>query len=144
MVTTHNAKGMTNMNIHPDFKSKKILGFIADLIIDYDYDDYDQLSDCDKSQLTAFLCEANGAYDETDTAQSIELFKKTLCGEMSEQDFFEALKENAMSYYDYTMKSLFNYVHDDYQRSRREWLDYVVEHGDADKAHDLYRDGLIG
>lgn len=40
------------------------------------------------------------------------------------------------------MELLFEYVHDDYQSSRNEWLDFAAKNGDPDQAYDQYRDSL--
>lgn len=138
------------MNIHPDYKTKKVMGFIADLIIEYGYTDYSDLTESDKAGLAALLCEASGRTDEfsciTSTShadQTINLFRKALAGGKEEaQQFLDAIKENAIDYFDYTMNALFNWTIDDYQRSRREWQDHIYKHGDPDQAYQEFHEGL--
>lgn len=146
--TTQTVKGMTNMKyIHSDFKTKKILRFIADLIVDYDYKSYDDLSDADKSMLTAYLIEAAGRSGETECIvesahfdQTINLFKKSLIGtKEDDENFLEAIKSNAIDYYEHTMQALFDYVLTDYQTSRMEWLEDIAKYGNPDDIDENYR-----
>ncbi len=137
------------MTIHPDFKTKKILTFIADLIISYDYNSYDDLAESDKSTLAALMNEAGGRDDELsflvegDTRVFLALFRKSLTGlPEDKENLMEALKDQAVQYYDYTMHQLFDYVINDYESSRKEWLDHMAKHGDPDQATDFYLEGL--
>lgn len=134
-------------NIHPDYKTKKILGYIADLITEYDYDTYSDLSESDLFGLVTLLNEAGGRIDElsfiSETDGIMALFRKSLTGNIQDnENFLDAIKTGALEYYEHTMKSLFDYVYRDYQQSRHEWLDYVAKHGDPDQAYDQYRETI--
>jgi hypothetical protein len=149
MRTIRTVKGMTYMNnIHPDYKTKKILGYIADLIIEYGYDNYADLSESDLHGLVVLLNEAGGTIDELSFISEgnsgiMSLFRKSLVGNIQDnENFLDALKTSAIQYYEHTMESLFNYVHRDYQQSRREWLDHAAKYGDPDAAYDQYRETL--
>lgn len=133
-------------NIHPDYKTKKVLTFVADLIIEYDYDTYDDLSESDLLSFASLLNEAGGVIDELsfiseDSHTTMESFRNYLTSNNSE-NFLDAIKTSALHYYEHTMKSLFNYVYSDYQQSRREWLDHTAKYGDPDAAYDQYRESL--
>lgn len=153
MVIIPNAKGMANMrHIHPDFKTKKILGYVADLIIEYNYNNYEELHDQDKYALAAMLLEAAGRDGELEflTEHSypeilIDKFRIALLSDKKEDNetFIFYAKEQAVEYYEHTMKSLFDYVHNDYQQERKEWIDFAAKHGDPDQAYDLYKENLI-
>lgn len=135
---------------NPIYRTKKVLTFIADLIIDYDYDHYYDLSEDDKAELTALLSEAAGRDGEHEFIvesdnldQTIGYFRKALAGTREDDEkFLEIIKKNAIRYYENSMETLFNYVLDDYRHERNEWLDYVAKHGDPDEAYDRYREGL--
>lgn len=84
------------MNIHPDFKNKNILQYIADLIINYEYDHYLDLSDADKEGLVALLIAANPTETDfiTDT-QTIAYFCKSLSGTSNDdENFYTFSKQN--------------------------------------------------
>ena len=133
-------------NIHPDYKTKKVLTFVADLIIEYQYDTYNDLSESDLFHFAALLNEAGGVIDELsfiseDSHTTMESFRNYLTTNNSE-NFLDAIKTSALHYYDHTMKSIFNYVYSDYQQSRREWIDHAAKYGDPDIAYDQYRESL--
>jgi hypothetical protein len=132
------------MNIHPDFKNKKILQYVADLIINYGYEHYSDLSDADKEGLTALLIEANPY--ETDSiidSHVVAYFCKSLNGTADDnENFLQIIKAKSVDYYEKTMELLFEYVNDDYESQRNEWLDFAAKHGDSDQAYDQYRDSL--
>jgi len=136
-------------NIHPDYKTKKVLTFVADLIIAYEYDSYDDLSENDLFSFIALLNEAGGVIDELsfiseDSYTTMDSFRKYLTNNDRENlaNFLDALKTSALHYYEHTMKSIFNYVYSDYQQSRREWIDHATKYGDPDAAYDQYRESL--
>ena len=139
------------MNIHPSFRDTKILAHIADLIIDYKYHNYNDLTDEDKLPLVALLIKASGHSDEFNwitenvhSDQTINSFIKLLEGQKeAEFIFLETIKSNAIDYYDSILKALFEYVYEDYVQSRYEWLDKMAKEGDPDMAHDQYRNNLI-
>ncbi len=136
--------------VNPIYKTKKILTFLADLIVDYDYDCYRNLAVCEKAELVALLIEAAGKADEAnclinsnDLDQIMGFFKQALAGtRRDEQKFLDVMKKNAIAYYDETMESLFDYVLDDYRRERNEWLDTVTKYSDPDEAYEYYRDNI--
>lgn len=138
------------MSIHPDYRNKKILNYVTDLIIDYDYNHYADFSQADKEGLVALLIDADGRMDEfccitdsTHSDETINLFKKALDGTQEDNErFLEAIKANAVHYYDRVMEELFYDVLSDYEQARHEWLDYMAKHGDPDEAYDRYREGL--
>lgn len=120
-------------HIHPSFKTKKVLNFIGDLIVEYDYKEFSDLTEENKGELAALLSEACGRGDEfcfitesVNADQTINLFRQALHGTASDnQDFLFAIKNNAIEYYAYTMESLFNYVLDDYHAERNNWLEKI-------------------
>lgn len=122
------------MNIHPCFKTKKIFQYIADLLIEYNYDSYSDLSESDKSGLLILLIEAAGRGSEAECItesthfdQLIYYLKQTLLNDTSEnrEKLAEVIKDNAIEYYDHTMKNLFEYVYGDYKQERKEWLENI-------------------
>lgn len=144
-------KGVTSMrHIHPDFKSKKVLTYIADLIIEYGYDHYYDMSEGDKAGLAVLLNQQGGRSDEfscitqgAHSDQIINAFRKSLNGDREDDiNFLETIKENVINYYDYTMKCLFDYVNEDFRLAKNEWLDHLAKEGDPDQAYDKYRENL--
>jgi hypothetical protein len=116
MATILYAKGMTNMkSVHPIFKTKEVRHFINELIENYHYQDYSQLSESDKAQLASLLIEASGKDGEHECIvesnnfdQTMHYLKKALCGNQKDnQDFLRIIKSNAIHYYENTMESLF-------------------------------------
>jgi hypothetical protein len=145
-------KGMVNMKYpNPIYKTKKVLTYIADLIIDYDYDHYFDLSEHDKAQLASLLSESAGSQSEHDFIfesdnldKTISYFRKALCGTaIDDENFLEVIKKNAIDYYDRSMEELFNYVWDHYRSERNEWSDAVAKNGNPDEAYDQLKDNLL-
>lgn len=143
-------KGLNSMTINPIYRTKKILGAIADFIINYDYNTYSDLTDQDKGVIVALLIEASGRSNEYNCIiesnhadQTINFFRAALMGSSDDDHrFLDIIKTNAIEYYDETIHNLFNYVYEDYQSSKREWLDYAAKHGDPDAAYDKYRETI--
>jgi len=147
-----NVKGMTSMNhIHPCFKTKEVLQYIAGLIIDYNYKSINDLSDTEKGEFAALLIEASGRLGEAECIvesphfdQTINYLKTALKADTKENNekFLMTIKDNAINYYENTMEAIFEYVLADYQQECREWLNHVAKYGDPDTAHDRYLEQL--
>lgn len=121
MATTRTVKGMINMTyINPCYLNKNIKNFLTDLIIDYKYEDYSELSYSDKCNFTGLLIDASGKdaeheflLESNNLDQVINTFKKALCNG-NDDKFLEAMKENAVNYFENTMREIFQYVVQDY------------------------------
>lgn len=151
MAITLFVNGMTNMKQpNPIYKTKKILTYVADLISEYGYDHYDDLSESDKSYLASLLSESAGVIGEPDFIvesdhfdKTLLYFRKALCGTASDDEkFLEVIKKNAIDYYDRSMEELFNYVLYQYRNERHECGDYIVKKDNADDLYDSYKDSL--
>lgn len=136
--------------VNPIFKTKKVRQYIADLINDYDYDNFSDLSHSDKCEFAALLIEAAGrdgehecVVESNDLDQIIGHLKKALTGTHDDdENLVFIMKDAAVRYYTDTMHELFYEGLNDYECERREWMDYVAKHGDPDEAYDRYREGL--
>ncbi len=103
---------------NPIYKTPKILSYLLDLISDYHYDHYYDLSESDKGKLAALLSEAAGQHGEAEFIiesphfdSAITYFRKALSGTRKDDDkFLEIIKKNAIDYYDLSMEELFNYA----------------------------------
>lgn len=135
---------------NPIFKTQKVKRFIADLIVDYDYDRYSDLTYSDKCEFAALLIEASGKNSEheclvesNDLDQLMGALKKSLSGtHEDDENLLFTLKENTVNYFDRTMEELFDDGFENFQQDRREWIDYVAKNGDPDEAYDRYRESL--
>lgn len=103
--------------IHPDFKSKKILSFIKDLIVGKKYQNVVEIDKTERATLVTYIIDAAGYAAESECIvesphfdQVMSLLKKAIVGKY-EDDFrlAEAIKENAINYYDDLITDLFNY-----------------------------------
>lgn len=136
--------------VNPIFKTKKVRQYIADLIIDYDYTSFSDLTHADKCEFAGLLIEAAGRSGEhecltesNDLDQTIGALRKSLLGGYEDdENLLFILKDNTVRYYNETMHALFDDGFEDYQSERREWIDYTAKHGDPDEAYDRYREGL--
>lgn len=136
--------------LNPIFKTKKVRQYIADLIMDYDYKCYGDLSNSDKCEFAALLIEASGKDSEhecivesNDLDQLIGALRKALSGTYEDdENLLFILKENTVNYFNLTMEALFEDGFQNFEQERREWMDYVAKHGDPDEAYDRYREGL--
>lgn len=116
---------MNNYYISP---AKEAKNFIRELIIDYRYKNYFQLSKSDKSNLASILSKSYRPQDEidfiseTDPHYLMNLFRGYLMTkkESSKEMFLEAMEDTLINYYDKTMKELF----EDYQQE----IEYDIEH----------------
>lgn len=138
-------------HIHQDFKSKKILQFVADLIIEYNYSEFSDLSESDRHHFAALLIEAAGREGELEFLTEhafadllVTQFRKCLISNNhgDNETFITYAKDHAVEYYEDTMQAIFEYVHSNYQQERREWLDYAAKHGDPDAAYNQYMENL--
>lgn len=135
---------------NPIFKTKKVKQFIADLVIDYDYNCYSDLAYSDKCEFAALLIEASGKNSEheclvesNDLDQLMGALKKSLSGTYEDdENLLFTLKENTVNYFDQTMEALFADGFENFEQERREWIDYVAKNGDSDEAYDRYRESL--
>lgn len=108
-------------NINPCYLTKKIRSYVSDLICDYGYKSYEQLSYSDKCSFSAFLIDASGKDTEHEFLiesrhldQSIAAFRKALFGDsVDDKKFLMTLKDNTISYFDETMEAIFDYVNED-------------------------------
>ncbi len=151
MESAHSVKGMTNMySINPAYKTKKVLTFLADLIVDYDYDCYKDLAFCEKAELVSLLIEAAGKTDEANCLvesnnldQIMGYFKAALAGSRrDDQKFLDIIKKNAIAYYEETMEALFDFALDDYRQERNQWLNDYSKYDDPDDMFEHYRESL--
>lgn len=116
--------------IHPTFKTTEVLNYIANLITDYDYKDYSDLSFYDKCELASLLIEPEGF--EMISFETRESFKQMLCSTLNEENYLFDLRENTVKYYDDIMESLFAYTLEEYVQERNAWLDEIAKYGDSD------------
>lgn len=117
-------------NIHQDFRSKKILNYVRQLIHAYSYKQFTDLSNGDLCEFVALLIEAGGMTDAfnciTDSVhsdQNINLFRAALVGKKdANETFIDTLKDNAINYYSYTMNQIFDYTINDYESEICKWV----------------------
>lgn len=118
--------------IHPTFKTAEVLNFVATLITDYDYKNYNDLSHADKCEFVSLLIEPEGhefiAYEMRDSLKKI--FNTT--SYKDEEDYLFDLKEIAIKYYNETMQNIFNYTHQEYIQERNAWKNEMAKYGDSD------------
>lgn len=128
---------------NPTFNTPKIRQFIYDLINDYDYKHYKELSFSDRCEFTNLLIEAAGRSGEkecliesNDLDQVIYQLKKSLRDPRDNgHDLVFIMKEAVIHYYDETMETLFNHALSDYAEEKEDWLDYIGNHGDPDATY---------
>jgi hypothetical protein len=124
MVITAIVKGMTNMKyIHPVYKTRKVREYVRELINDYGYKSFSDLSYADKCSFASILMEAcfrNGDHEciteSKDFEKIVICLRKSLSGTSSYQDdenLLYQLKDNAVNYHEETMEALFNDIFDD-------------------------------
>ena len=137
------------INVHPEFYTKPIRQYISDLIHEYGYTHYIDLSTGDKAKLASLLIDAAGKdgyeciIESTNSDQTLEVFKKSLSGTNDDDEIFlETIKSNAINYYDAIMNTLFNEMMAEYISERNEWMDYVAKQTDPDAAYEQYRRNL--
>jgi len=136
--------------VNPIFNTKKVRQFVADLIIDYDYDDFSDLSNSEKCEFAALLMEAAGRGGEYECITESNHLDQTAgylravlrSDKEADENLLYHLKDEAIRYYADTMQSLFDDGFTNFQQERNEWLDYTAKHGDPDEAYDRYREGL--
>lgn len=132
------------------FNNKTVKGFMADLIIEYGYQHFDDLTIADKSEFAAVLIEASGRdaeYEclvESDNMDSIMARIKAVLQSKSDSSdqLIQTLKETIINYYHGTMEAIFWDVLEDYDSARREWLDFAANNGDEDQAHEQFINSL--
>lgn len=128
---------------NPTFNTPKIRQFIYDLISDYDYTHYKDLSYADKCEFTSLLIEAAGRSGEKECLlesnhldQVMYQLKKSLNDPRDDgQNLSFIMKEVVTDYYDETMEALFKYALSDYNQDKEDWLDYIGNHGDPDDCY---------
>lgn len=120
--------------INPCFKTPEILNYIADLITDYGYDHYDDLSYGDRCELTAKLLEVEGY--EMACQEMFEHFKKSLIDFKTDEDFLFEFKQTVIKQYDEIMQALFIYTYDEYVEERQTWLKEIGCYGNPDICED--------
>ncbi len=117
------AKGMVMQEIHPDYKSKKIISFVKSLILDSGCDHYHQIEYSSKLRLAALLNEtcslADGFNCLTDNAFAdalLQSFRNSLIfgTPLEDKNFVNRAKLCACEYYETIMEELFNMVLNDY------------------------------
>jgi hypothetical protein len=139
---------MTKYYIHPSYKTKQILEFVEEIICDYSYRSFSDVTLSDKYKLASMLSIQDGYADllsfltESNNADQImALFRKSITSpKQSHTDaFLEALKETYLDYYVTTMENLFNYVKEGIDSDKEAYIDHVRIYGDEDAAYDNYR-----
>lgn len=147
MLNLHTKKHRTfsMLDVNPCFRTKKVLQHIANLIIDYDYTTYYDLSEGDRRELAALLIDAAGKDGEyeclvecKDSDQIIAALKLALTNSSNDDALIDTIKDAAVDYYDDIMHALFDGVYDDYCQERNEWLDRMAKDGDPDEAYERY------
>lgn len=134
------------INIHPDFKSTKILNFIGDLITTYGYKSFNDLSFDEQAEIASLLIEVD---DPLEFIGNTRLITKSISQALnhqtlnSQENLIETLKTEAVDYYYSIIRSIFDYVLEDYESERKSWLDQLVKQGDPDEAYDRYFANLI-
>lgn len=122
--------------------------FVANLVHTYSYDSFDDLSDDDKYQFASLLLNSikgNADHEFFGEGQefphTIESLKRLLTTGLHEDEeaFVFQLKKHILKYYDKSMRSLFEYIHTDFQSEKNQWLDQACHRGDPDYAFDQYR-----
>jgi hypothetical protein len=137
------------MSIHPDFRSKEILSYIADLISNYGYSHYNDLMDSEKEGLASLLVKVDEPYafinDYPYSDELLNVFCQAMTSSTKDKDneLLAVMKSQAINHYDLLMQRLFNHVLDDYQAERNQWLDHASKYGDPDEAYDRYLSQLI-
>lgn len=101
------------------YKTKTILYFIQNLIVNKNYDSYQNLKPNEKNQLAVFLINAAGKVYESECIvesryfnRTMTLLKTALISDLPEdnQNLVLVLKGNAVDYFEQTMRDLFDYV----------------------------------
>jgi hypothetical protein len=107
-----------NYFIHPNYLgSQKIRECIEELIIDYRYKSYSQLTLSDKYKLSTIISKESGINDETnffterDSGYLMNLFRRYVLTQKDiDKDYFmQEMKNSLIDYYDETMRQLFDY-----------------------------------
>lgn len=121
----------------------KVRQFVSEIIDEYGYQHYEDLSYCDKCEFVALLIEEAGRFHEYEFItesnhfdQVINIFKRSLRGTEKDDKYFMAMmKENAIQYYEDTMTKIFDEVrchlhafyesqYDEYRENENERLYY--------------------
>jgi hypothetical protein len=131
------------------FNKRHIKGFVADLITEYGYERFDDISQTDKESLASMLLDAAGRdYEFECLSESsnhdliIGYLKSSLKGDKdANESLLEILKEAPVLYYTNTMEAIFVEVMENYETARREWLDYAAKE-DEDAAYEQFRNNL--
>lgn len=102
--------------------TKKVRQFVYDLINDYGYKSYYDLSYSDKCEFVGHLIEAAGKQTEHEFLiesnhldQTIGAFKRAMLGG-SDTNFLDVMKNNAIEYYQNTMQDIFDGAFHDARR----------------------------
>lgn len=131
------------MNIHPCFKTEKVLSFVAHLILECDYKDFNDLSEDDLKKFASLLIEADKEAEFlTQHAFAdllMEKFVLALATDKPEanEDFLWTAKDHAVEYYDSTMRDIFKAISTDHRRSCNEWADYIINYGNPDQPREV-------
>lgn len=136
--------------INSIYLTKKVKQHVTDLIHDYNYSNYEDLSYSDKCEFTAHLIDAAGKNSEhefllesNDLDKMIGAFKKSLLGNYEDdENLMFIMKENAINYFEQTMQNIFEYIFEDYEQERNGWVSYEVRYGSSDDAYESYRECL--
>jgi len=113
----HGANKMNKYYINPCYLNNETQDFIYELIIDYGYKSYFNLSLSDKYKLSTILSKASGESDELnfmsemDSHYLMNLFRRSVLSqkEMDKDYFMQEMQKFFIEYYDHTMKELFEY-----------------------------------
>ncbi len=120
-------------SIHPSFNTTKVKHYVTDLIINYDYKQFSDLTYGDKCEFAALLIEAAGKDGEHECItesenldQIIGFLKKALAGNYEDdENLLCSLRTGAVSYYENIMEALFYSELENYQTKRNEWFKYA-------------------
>jgi hypothetical protein len=113
------------------YLTRKVKSFVNDLIsYQQGKPSYHKVAYSDKEELTALLIEAAGKDGEREFLtesdhldQVIGAFRKYMLGLESDQYFLEAMKGNAVAYFEDTMQEIFNHMLDEQVNEHNTWLD---------------------
>lgn len=139
---------VNKMFIHPFYNTKEARQYCADLIYDYNYEEYAQLTIDDKCKFSAILLVGGEKLDDEVIVENKELphllvhIGKLLLNEGDLTAFNDDLKKAVVDYYDGLMNKIFTDVYTDWVLSQDEWYQWSAKQTDPDRAFSIYRESL--
>lgn len=132
-------------NINPIFLNKEIKNFVYDLISDYSYRKYTELSFSDKTQLSGLLMKASGdgecIVESSNYCDLMRNISSSLINDnaQSKQYIYNEIAETAVDYYDEIMSGIFAHVYSEMREEYEKWSDKIQKYGDPDDQYDSSR-----